>query len=38
MIKVNVITNNINWFNHVKNPNDYLDRKIKKLNSKNKDY
>ena len=32
MIKINVITNNFNWFNYIKNPNEYLDRKIKKLN------
>ena len=38
MIKVNVITNNLNWFNYIKNPNNYIDRKIKKLNSKNKNY
>ena len=32
MIKVNVITNNTNWFDYIKNPNKYLNRKIKKLN------
>ena len=36
MIKINVITNNIKWFRYIKNPNNYLDRKINKLNSKNK--
>ena len=36
MIKINVITKNINWFTFIKNPKNYLDRKIKKLNSKNK--
>ena len=35
MIKVNVITSNINWFKYIKNPNNYLDRKIDKLNSNN---
>jgi len=33
MIKVNVIINNINWFRYIKNPNNYLDQKIDKLNS-----
>ncbi len=35
MIKINVITNNINWFRYIKNPNTYLDRKLNKLNLKN---
>jgi len=35
MIKINVITNNINWFRYIKNPNNYLDRKLNKLNLKN---
>ena len=26
MIKVNVITNNINWLRYIKNPNNYLDK------------
>ena len=34
MIKINVITNNINWNNYIKNPNNYLDRKLNKLNLK----
>ena len=34
MIKINVITNNKNWFRFIKNPNIYLDRKIRKLNIK----
>ena len=34
MIKINVITNNIKWFNYIKNPNNYLDRKLNKLNLK----
>ena len=38
MIKVNVITNNYDWFNYIKNPNNYIDRKIKKLNLRNKKY
>ena len=36
MIKINVITSNLNWFQYIKSPNSYIDRKIKKLNSKNK--
>ena len=36
MIKINVITNNISWFRFIKNPNNYIDRKVKKLNLKNK--
>ena len=38
MIKINVITNNINWFRYIKNPNNYLDKKLIKLNLKNKIY
>ncbi len=36
MIKINVITKNILWFRYIKNPDKYLERKIKKLNYKNK--
>ena len=36
MIKINVITNNINWLNYIKKPNYYLDQKINKLNLKEK--
>ncbi len=36
MIKINVITNNINWNKFIKDPNKYIDRKINKINSKNK--
>ena len=38
MIKINVITNNINWLRYLKNPNSYLGRKIIKLNSKEKKF
>ncbi|MBL6786022.1 MAG: rRNA maturation RNase YbeY [Candidatus Pelagibacter bacterium] len=38
MIKINVITNNINWLRHIKNPSKYFDRKINKLNLKNREY
>tara|TARA_B100000963_G_scaffold166516_1_gene144559 strand:- start:1030 stop:1497 length:468 start_codon:yes stop_codon:yes gene_type:complete len=36
MIKINVITRNHNWYNYIKDPNSYIERKINKLNSKNK--
>ena len=35
MIKANVITNNLSWYRYIKNPNRYIDKKIKKLNNKN---
>ena len=38
MIKINVITKNVNWFKFIKNPTNYVDRKIKKLNLKIKNY
>ena len=38
MIKINVITNNVKWFNYIKNPNYYLDQKINKINLKYKNY
>ena len=38
MIKINVITNNINWLRYIKNPSYYLDKKINKLNAKNKQF
>ena len=36
MIKANVITKNISWYKYIKNPNNYIGRKINKLNEKNK--
>jgi probable rRNA maturation factor len=36
MIKINVITNNAHWLRYIKSPTGYIDRKIKKLNIKNK--
>ena len=36
MIKINVITNNTNWYQLIKKPNNYIDRKIDKINLKNK--
>ena len=38
MIKINVITNNNNWFNYIKKPNNYLEKKINKLNLKVKKF
>ena len=38
MIKINVITNNNNWLNYIKKPNNYLNQKIKKFNSKAKEF
>tara|TARA_B100000900_G_C20380745_1_gene634457 strand:- start:228 stop:692 length:465 start_codon:yes stop_codon:yes gene_type:complete len=35
MIKVNVIPNNIRWKKYLKNPQNYLDKKIKLINKKN---
>ena len=36
MIKINVIIKNSKWFYYIKNPNDYLDRKLNKISKKNK--
>ena len=38
MIKANVITENTNWYKYIKNPNNYIDRKINKLNNKDKKF
>tara|TARA_B100001093_G_scaffold518965_1_gene605794 strand:- start:2735 stop:3202 length:468 start_codon:yes stop_codon:yes gene_type:complete len=38
MIRINVITNNSSWLYYIKNPNNYIDRKIKKLNLKDKKF
>jgi probable rRNA maturation factor len=38
MIKINVIYNNVNWTQFIKKPSSYIARKVKKLNSKNKDF
>ena len=38
MIKINVINNYAAWLRFIKNPSSYIDRKIKKLNYKNKKY
>jgi len=36
MIKINVVTSNINWLRYIKNPTNYLEKKIVKLNVKEK--
>ena len=38
MIKINVILNNINWKKYLKNPNKFIDERIRILNKKNKLY
>ena len=38
MIKINVVTNNLNWYRFIKIHDNYIERKIKKLNFKNKNY
>ncbi len=38
MIKINVITNNINWLSYIKNPKSYITRKIKKINKKSDEF
>jgi len=38
MIKANVITTNPRWHRYIKNPNNYIDRKINKLNIKDKTF
>ena len=31
MIKVNVLTNNTSWYKYIKNPNNYISKKINKV-------
>ena len=38
MIRINVITKNYSWKHYLNNPNNYIDKKIKKLNSKIKKF
>ena len=38
MIKINVLVNNNTWFRYIKNPNYYFDKKIKKVNLKNREF
>ena len=32
MIKINVITSSKNWYNFIKNPVSYIERRISKIN------
>ena len=38
MIKINVISNNNKWKKYLKDPNNYIEKKIEKLNKKNIQY
>ena len=38
MIKINVVVNNINWLQFIKSPNNYIERKIQKINLKEKKF
>ena len=38
MIQINVISNNIKWEKYIKNPNVYIEKKIKKVNKNYKNY
>ena len=38
MIRINVITKNINWLRYIKNPTNYLEKKVFKLNHYNKKF
>ena len=38
MIKINVLTTNIGWRRYIKNPSNFIDKKINIYNKKNKDF
>ena len=38
MIKFSVILNNIGWKNYLKKPNQYIEKKLFKINKKNKNF
>ena len=38
MIKINVISNNINWKKYIKNPNSFIDKRVSLINKKNKQF
>tara|TARA_B110001452_G_scaffold228047_1_gene203250 strand:+ start:1057 stop:1521 length:465 start_codon:yes stop_codon:yes gene_type:complete len=38
MIKINVISNNINWKKYLKNPSSFIDKKISLINKRDKKY
>ncbi len=38
MIKINIISNNKNWFIYIKNPSNFIQKKVKNFNKKFKKY
>ena len=38
MIKIDVILDNINWKKYLKNPKDFIEKKVNLLNKKNKNF
>ena len=38
MIKINVITNNISWQKYIKRPDNFIEKNLKNINKKNRDY
>ena len=38
MIKINVITNNISWQKYIKKPDNFIEKNLKNINKKNRDY
>jgi probable rRNA maturation factor len=38
MIKINVITNNASWFRFIKNPINYIEKKIKKISKSDRKF
>ena len=38
MIKINVLTTNIGWRRYIKNPSNFIDKKINIYNKKNKKF
>ena len=38
MIKINVITSSKNWYNFIKNPVNYIERRVSKINKIEKNY
>ena len=38
MIKINTISNNVAWKKYLGNPNQFIQRKVKNVNSRFKDY
>ena len=38
MIKINVITNNISWQKYIKKPDNFIEKNLKNINKKNREY